>query len=289
MSAPDFLLGSSTPSWLARARVTLFVSDTRLRDYKRFPWRATAPWALDSGGFSQLQKHGRWTITPEAYAHRVRRYRDEIGGLMWAAPQDEMCEPAIIHGGVFGGQRFAGTRQFIDPDHVMTDDEIVAIHQRNTVLNALQLRDVAPDLPWIYVVQGHTPQQYLRHVDLYWELGRIDLTTLPLVGVGSVCRRQAMEEAGQILTALHHRGVTRLHGFGFKVLGLRRFGHLLASADSMAWSDDARRKARTKRLILCGTVHPRGAKNCANCLPYALQWRSRLITGLDAQLDIFAD
>jgi hypothetical protein len=74
-----------------------------------------------------------------------------------------------------------------------------------------------------------------------------------------------MDEAGEILTALHRRGVTRLPGFGFKILGLRRFGHLLTSADSMAWSDDARRKARTKQHVLCGTVHPRGAKNCANC------------------------
>ncbi len=269
MSGPAFFLGSPNPSWLGRAGVRLFVSDTRLREYKRFPWRAAAPWALDSGGFSQLQKHGRWTVSPSEYASRVRWYRDRIGGLLWAAPQDEMCEHAIIHGGVFGRQRFVGTRQFIDPNQAMTDDELVEVHQRNTVLNSMELDDVAPDLPWIRVVQGQTPAQYLRHIDMYWDLGRIDLTRERLVGVGSVCRRQAMSEAGQILTALHHRGLTRLHGFGFKVLGLRRYGHLLTSADSMAWSDDARKKQR----VLCDTVHPRGAKNCANCLPYALWWR----------------
>jgi hypothetical protein len=50
-----------------------------------------------------------------------------------------------------------------------------------------------------------------------------------------------MEPAGRILAALHNVGVTRLHGLGFKTLGLIRFGDLLTSADSLAWSDDARK------------------------------------------------
>ena len=33
---------------------------------------------------------------PGLYAARVRRYRDQIGRLAWAAPQDWMCEPAIL-------------------------------------------------------------------------------------------------------------------------------------------------------------------------------------------------
>lgn len=256
-----FWLGTGNPSWLASAGVPLFVSDTRLRTYKTLPV-AVAPAAVDSGGFQELQRYGTWTVPPHEYAARVRRYRDAFGPhLRWAAPQDWMCEPAIIHGGWHGGQYFVGTHRS------------VAEHQARTVLNAAHLRQIAPDLPWIYVVQGDTPDAYVRCVDLYWSLCGIDLATEPLVGVGSVCRRQSMPEAGRILTVLHRRGLRRLHGFGFKTLGLLQFGHLLVSADSQAWSRDARYKQRP----VCGQVHPRGAKNCANCLPYALHWRHRLL------------
>ena len=116
-----FLLGTHQPGWLTRAGVPLFVSDVRLRVYKTLPV-AAAPWAVDSGGFSELQHHGRWTVTPAEYVARVRRYRDEIGQLLWAAPQDSMCEPPIIYGGQYGPQRFAGTRQFLDPDQILTED-----------------------------------------------------------------------------------------------------------------------------------------------------------------------
>ncbi|MFB6396712.1 hypothetical protein [Polymorphospora lycopeni] len=246
------MLGSHQPGWLSRARVPLFVSDRRLRVYKTLPV-AAAPWACDSGGFTELQKYGRWTVTPAEYVARLRRYRDHIGHLLWAAPQDWMCEPIVIGGGIAAGQRFAGTGLS------------VAEHQRRTVANYAQLRDLAPDLPIIPVVQGWQPDDYLRCVDLYQSMIGLDLTTVPLVGLGSVCRRQGTRDAGLILRALHLRGVRRLHGFGFKVLGLAEHGHLLTSADSMAWSIDARR-----RPPLPG--HAARHKNCANCLTYALNW-----------------
>jgi hypothetical protein len=260
-----FLLGTHLPGWLARTTpngpVPWFVSDTRLRGYKTLP-RAANPWGCDSGGFSELQRHGAWTITPAAYAARVRRYRDEVGHLIWAAPQDWMCEPIIINGGTLHGLRFAGT-------HLS-----VAEHQRRTVLNYAQLRELAPELPFIPVVQGDTPDAYARCVDLYQTLIGLDLTREPLVGVGSVCRLQGTAAAGRILTTLHACGIRRLHGFGFKTLGLLAHGHLLTSADSLAWSFDARRR----RQPLPGCA---GHKNCANCLRYALSWRTNLLHSLN--------
>lgn len=260
-----FYLGTHIPSWLNHAGVPLFVSDTRLRTYKRLP-QALTDWAADSGGFSELQRHGTWTIPPREYATRVRRYHQEIGHLVAVASQDWMCEPIIIHGGVANGQRFVGT-------HLS-----VAEHQRRTVLNFLHLRDIAPDLPWRAPVQGYRPEDYLRCVDLYWSLGRVDLTAEPLVLVGSVCRRQAMSEAGEILTALHRRGVHRLHGLGFKISGLRDFGHLLTSADSLAWSKDAL-ELRRPTPDCPGKIRRPGepVKNCANCWHYARDWRRSVL------------
>lgn len=255
----DFLLGTHQPGWLSRAGVPLFISDRRLKVYKTLP-RAAAPWALDSGGFTELQQYGRWTVTPAEYVARVRRYRDEIGGLLWVAQQDWMCEPIVINGGIAHGQRFVGTGLS------------VAEHQRRTVLNWAELTDLAPELDVVPSVQGDTEDAYLQCVDLYQQLIGLDLTKVPLVGLGSVCRRQATGEAGRIIAALHERGVKKLHGFGFKTLGLIQHGHLLTSADSLAWSLDARLRAKS----LPG--HLARHKNCANCLPFALGWRTKLLT-----------
>jgi hypothetical protein len=268
-----FLLGTHQPHWLHSNTVPLFVSDRRLRGYRLLPV-AAGPWALDSGGFTQLQQYGSWDHgpTPVEYAARVRRYRDEIGRLLWAAPQDWMCEPIVIHGGTVAGIRFAGTRGHLDPDQVLTDAELISEHQRRTVANLLQLREIAPDLPFIPVLQGWTGEDYLRCVQLYRDAG-VDLAAENLVGVGSVCRRQATGEAAHIIAAIREAvpGI-RLHGFGIKTTGLLRYGHLLASADSLAWSYAARREPA---LPGCS-----GHRNCANCRTYAHAWRRRLLTQL---------
>jgi hypothetical protein len=243
-----FFLGTHLPHWLALpdVAVPLFISDRRLRRYRRLP-RAVTIWALDSGGFTELARHGTWDHgpTPAEYVARVRRYRDEIGHLAWAAPQDWMCERHII----------------------AKTGLSVAEHQRRTVDNYLRLRDLAPDLPIIPPVQGDTTTDYLRCVDRYANRG-VDLTRAELVGVGSICRRQSSAQLGDILTGLHRVGVTRLHGFGVKTQGLAQYGHLLVSADSMAWSAHARR-----RPALPGCAH----RTCANCRRYALAWRHQVV------------
>lgn len=264
MSAPTFLLGTHQPGWLRKARVPLFVSDRRLRVYKTLP-EAAAPWACDSGGFTELQKYGRWTVSALEYVARLRRYRDEIGRMQWAAPQDWMCEPIVINGGVVNGQRFAGT-------HLS-----VAEHQRRTVLNYAHMLDLASDLDIIPIVQGDDVDAYLRCVDLYWSLIGVDLTTAHRVGVGSICRRQGTSETGQIIAALRGVGLNRLHLFGFKVLGLIRHADLLTeddSADSLAWSDVAR---KLQRPAVAACVLAGRHKNCANCLAFALHWRRRVL------------
>ena len=47
--------------------------------------------AVDSGGFTELSMHGRWTITVDHYIAEVRRYVDCIGKLQWAAAMDCLC------------------------------------------------------------------------------------------------------------------------------------------------------------------------------------------------------
>jgi len=248
---PVFFLGTHHPGWLATAQVPLFVSDRRLRGYRTLP-RAATTWALDSGAFTELSRHGTWDHGPtiRQYAERIRRYRDDIGYLAWAAPQDWMCEPGIT-------SRTGLT---------------VADHQRRTIDSVLALRAADPGLPVIPVLQGWTVTDYLRCTDAYSRAG-IDLRAEPFVGLGSVCRRLATTAIDPIIRALYAHGITRLHGFGVKLHGLLACGHLLASADSMAWSYAARRQPP---LPGCELRHI----NCANCHRYAIAWHARVCASL---------
>lgn len=249
---PAFYLGTDEPAWLGRLDVPLFVSHRRLRSRRSFP-RARAPWALDSGGFTEVSTYGEWRITPREYVDAVRRYRDEIGSLEWASPQDWMCEPFIT----------------------AKTGKTVAEHQRLTIENYLELKTLDAELPIVPVLQGWLPDDYLRHVDAYAAAG-IDLPAEQRVGVGSVCRRQDTLTARRIFTRITARGI-RIHGFGVKLDGLRVYGDLLASADSMAWSYWARRDA-VKRKAIGRPRPPCGKNTCSHCTHYALAWRRKAVS-----------
>lgn len=236
--------------------VPLFVSRRRLARYKNLP-QAVTDWALDSGGFSELSLFGCWTITPEEYANEVRRYREEIGRLQFAAAMDWMCEPFIVE----------------------KTGLSVEEHQGRTVENYLHLKEIVPDLPWLPVLQGWERADYERHIVLYRREG-VALDRLPLVGLGSVCRRQHTDMVEELVRELALGQGLRLHGFGIKVRGLSRCGNLLTSADSMAWNLRARFDAPHPA---CVGKH----RHCTNCLRYALAWRERLnerLSGLPAHL-----
>lgn len=244
-----FYLGTHMEGWLKRPGLPLFVSHRRLLPRGRLP-RAARHWALDSGAFTEIAANGRHRTAPGAYARAVRTYCDEIGLLDWAAPQDWMCEPAMIAKTGYS----------------------VALHQRLTVENFLELLSYDPSLPFIPVLQGWTADDYLRCVELYRANG-VDLAAFPTVGVGSVCRRQSTDEIGDLMARLADTGL-RLHGFGVKTLGLVKYGRYLTSADSMAWSIDARRSPR-----LNGCRH----STCANCERWAERWRENLLRQLASE------
>jgi hypothetical protein len=253
-----FFLGTHEAHWLGKLSVPLFVSRQRLVNRKKLP-RTKVPWALDSGAFTELQKYGRWTVTAQDYVDQVRRFQ-EIGQMQWASIQDWMCEPIVIAGGTIGSITFTGT-------HLS-----VAEHQRRTTENYLQLQGLAPEIPWVPVLQGWEMDDYFSHLEQYRSAG-VHLNELPLVGVGTVCRRQDTAMAEQLLRDLHAEGL-RLHGFGFKFGGLVRCSYYLASADSLAWSYNARRNPP-----LPGCPHRR----CASCIKWALAWRERLLGAIDRQ------
>jgi hypothetical protein len=262
MTDLTFYLGTHRPTWLwTLTDVPLFISHRVLKDRKgAFP-KATTPWALDSGGFTELNLFGEWRTTPAEYVASVRRYAAELGGLEWASPQDWMCEPWVV----------------------AKTGLSVSEHQARTVENFLILRDMAPDLPFIPVLQGWELADYHAHADAYATAG-VDLTVENVVGIGSVCRRQATGQIAGIFDSLVGRGL-RMHGFGVKADGLDLYADNLVSADSLAWSYGARRETRYdengyESKFRYGTPRPCGKSTCVNCLHYALSWRDAITARL---------
>jgi hypothetical protein len=191
--------------------------------------------------------YGEWQTTPQEYVDKARRLRDAGAKLGWCAVQDWMCEPFIL----------------------AKTGKTLADHQRLTIESYFTLRDLEPSLNWVPVLQGWRYDDYFAHAEQYAAAG-VQLRKLMLVGVGSICRRQHTTEAEEIIRDLAGAGL-KLHGFGFKLQGLIRCSRWLASADSMAWSFQARRSPP-----LPGHTH----KSCANCMTYALQWREKVLNSI---------
>jgi hypothetical protein len=272
-----FYLGTHRPYWLWNPEVQfpLFVSHHTLSSYVTLQ-PATCGWALDSGGFTELSRHGRWLTTPAEYVRAVARYDQEIGSLEWAAPQDWMCEPEIVNGG--GRLRCPGTRLSVGE------------HQRRTVANFLELSALWPEVsdtecPFVPVLQGRPgdPDSYLACTTLY-ETAGVCLFDHPVVGVGSVCRIQATSRVRLVSDALASVGLgpaarngddypPSLHWFGLKRDGIAQVWPNIGSSDSMAWSYGARRAPR-----LAGCTHR--ARNCAGCLTFATRWRDHVLTAI---------
>ncbi len=240
-----FYLGTHEVSWLGRLEFPLFVSARRLRKQKSWS-RCVGRWSLDSGGFSEIDLFGTWITTPMQYAIEVRRWRDEIGSLDWAAIQDWMCEPHMIE----------------------KTGKTVRDHQMLTIESYLTLKSMAPDLPWMPVLQGWHPDDYLSHVDMYRRAGFDDMR----FGLGSVCRRQATGGVQELITRLHDDGF-KIHAFGFKTKGLIACGEMLESSDSLAWSMNAKHNPP-----IPGHTH----KTCANCIVWAKRWRENLLSQVAA-------
>lgn len=242
-----FYLGTDNAAWLKRTGTPLFISHRTLSRCKTYP-RAVGRWALDSGAFTSVSSIGGFTETAKEYALRVRIYAGEIGNLQWAAPQDWMCEPFIL------------AKTGLD----------LREHQRRTVTNFCRLQQIEPGR-FIPVLQGWTLDDYLRCMELY-DAEDVILDREPLVGLGSICRRQNTTEAEQIITRLHAEGL-RLHAFGFKRTGLGRVAHILESADSMAWKNDMRSSGRPNS-------HPVG--DGMTRMDYALLWREKTMRAICA-------
>lgn len=267
---PNWLTGGHVP-----ADVPLFISATTLLRYTSGPastmgaWDGFAVqtvqrWALDSGAFTALtgkpgseHKHA-WHLNAEDYGAFVVRLLDDMGCRPdFCAPQDWPCEPKV--------RRRTGltTRQHIEL----------------TVDNFLFLCREFPMVPWMPVIQGWEADDYLYCVELY-EAAGVDLASFPRVGIGSICRRANVPSIVKVIELFAGRGFL-MHAFGVKTTALPLIGHLLASADSYAWSENARKN----NIMHAGCDHRSKPDadgvtvptDCRNCPRWAVEWRRRVL------------
>jgi hypothetical protein len=244
-----FYLGTHMPSHIEKTDVPLFISYQRLVNRKR-PFKQQGPIAIDSGGFSQLSLHGKWTITAEEYVENLNRFVEELDlKLDWAAQQDWMVEPFML--------KKTGLT--------------IKKHQEKTVKNYFEILDNDPLVEIIPVLQGWELEDYYSHFDLFEEQG-VELRKLKTVGVGSVCRRQSNDEINNIMQSLANKGIN-IHGFGVKTNGLKKYSNALCSSDSMAWSFGARYSKSFCSIHRDNSHTP----SCNNCLNYALEWREKVL------------
>jgi len=248
----EFYLGSHVVNHIDKVNFPLFLSFRQLRKRLKKPFTHQTPICVDSGGFSELNINGKWTITPKQYNDKLIQLQSIGLKINWAAQQDWMCEPFVL-----------------DKTNLSIEQ-----HQDLTVENLIELRSLNSSIHYIPVLQGYTLQDYYNHFEKF-ESNGFDLRSEPIVGVGSVCRRQSTDEIEHIMKSLAKKGL-KLHGFGVKTNGLKRYGRYLKSCDSLAWSFDAR--INNKKCDICIN---KNIKNCANCLNFAIEWRSNLFNKIE--------
>jgi hypothetical protein len=179
---------------------------------------------LDSGAFSELALHGRYRDDVDAYARNLEMAYKLAPTIIAAVGQDYMCEPFIL----------------------AKTGLTIADHQWLTIDRYDRLLEKGPPMPILPVLQGFAPEDYTRHLAAYGTR----LAKGAWVGVGSVCKRNsAPAEVANVLSAIKAaRPDLRLHGFGIKLTSLKNSAvrNCLATADSMAWSYNARRNGRDR-------------------------------------------
>jgi len=248
--------------------VDLFViSFTRIRNRKSmFKINNNHDWIFDSGAFSELKMHGKYTFNLDYYLSYVERYNPDV-----FVNCDYMCEPSQL--------KKTG----------LTIQE----HLEKTIENQIYLFDkknemgIKSDL--MGTLQGWKIEEYLRHIDMMKERGIL----LDYMGVGSICRRFKTRKIVDILRTIHNEIPNiKLHGFGVKISVFKypEVFRYLFSSDSMSWSYVARGITEFgkygilygKRCLIDKTfICDRKADDCASCVKYMVNWVNRINKMID--------
>ena len=201
---------------------------------------------LDSGAFGCANWDGGFTYGPSDYLKVVEKVMPE-----WWVTMDYPCEPNILKD--------------------MTNYERIERTIENTkILFTSQIAGLLP------VIQGWLVEDYLHCVERMEEEGLI----MPVMGVGSICRRGSQAKVVNIISELSERlPRTEFHAFGIKINTLNynngEILNYLDSLDTAAWQFNEKDelggwKPRSYQEISRRLIGYRDKLNQRLSLPYQL-------------------
>lgn len=222
-----FFVGLQTVADAGKLPATqgVFLSVNRL--WSRKSWFPANDWIMDSGGYSEVAKHGgyRHDRGVADYAERIRFFAG-CGNLLAAVAQDYTVQPEVLS----------------------TCGKTVLEHQQLTIERyTLLVRSEVRGIYIMPVLQGQSAADYVAHLEQYGD--RIGPGAW--VCVGSLVGRYTAEVEDILLAIKRRRPDLRLHGLGLKRNGLAsaRVRRLLFSADSLSWSLEERRRGRNPHAV----------------------------------------
>lgn len=215
-----FYIGISERSWATHFRRCMISVRRLARTVRDFD---ANEWMMDSGAFTQITRFGHHE-SPAWYADQIRRW-SRCGQMVCAVAQDFMCEqPALDATGSTVGEHIGLT-----------------VHYYVSLMEQFGWQPPVHIMP---TLQGYEVKDYLHCMRQYGPLLKPNMW----VGVGSVCKRNRNPQAIlEVVGSIHReRPDLKLHGFGVKLTALKdpAIRNLLWSADSMAWSFNARINGR---------------------------------------------
>jgi hypothetical protein len=173
-------------------------------------------WMLDCGSYHNLITYGEHQLSPEEYEEQVVKW-SYCGNLMAAVCQDYICDKEVLE----------KTRLTVGES------------QEKTIENYRRLKTKVNQTYILPVLQGQEPNDFVKHLEMY---GYLEPNAW--IGVGSLPKRLGFNIEKILLKIKSARPDLRLHGFG---LGIRELSYgsvknLLYSADSAAWTINARKR-----------------------------------------------
>ena len=181
--------------------------------------------AIDSGGFTAHKRWGKYPWSYEQYIEFIRKMSRDVTLDGHACPpyfcavMDYACEREVNRSAYETNKSKAGRH---------------ARRIEATIENEIALRQLAPDLPWLGVLQGNTLEERAWDITQRQELELI----LIEMGIGSICGRSPRESKEVIRFYMQQLPHVRYHAFG---LDIRAFDGAddvywaIASWDSYTW------------------------------------------------------
>jgi len=251
----EFYIGVETITNIPYAKEYFMFSITQLMKRKTNFDSMGKTWMLDSGGFTMLHKYGKYLMTVEEYLKKVDFLKPTYFIIM-----DWMCEPTCI----------------------CKTGKTVKKHIELTVQNHINIKDKNyTSSQLVGSIQGWNIEDYLYCIDLLKKYGLIE----ERMALGTMCKRQKSSEMIKYITIIRENlpSWVKLHGLGIKIGFFKYFTatKMLYSADSMAWSYEARflgkcLKDKMNNCLINNMKCFRKSKNCANCGVYMRDWLERV-------------